>query len=109
MPSHRHPTRTSAAFAVLAALALSACGGVDGIQLEGKVFDWMGVSASALDNRTREPKLADRAPLVVPPSTTKLPEPGSGKATSDDVASLKDPEETKKAAAKDRERLHMAY
>ncbi len=73
------------------------------------MFDWMGVSASSQDTRTREPKMADRAPLVVPPSVTRLPEPGSGKATSEDVAALNDPELRKQAAAKERERLHLAY
>jgi hypothetical protein len=106
---HRRRTAVSIAVALLCALGLSACGGVEGVSLEGKVFDLMGISGSALEGRTSEPKLADRAPLVVPPSTAKLPEPGSGKTTSEDVAALADPEQRKKTAAADRERLHLAY
>lgn len=96
-----------AAAAVTLALTLSAC--IDGLQLEGKVFDWMGVSGSALDANKRDPKMADRAPLVVPPNVSRLPEPGSGKASDTDLTALKDPEQNKLAAAKERERLHLAY
>lgn len=96
-----------AAVAALVALGLSGCS--DGVALEGKLFDWMGVSASALDQKSRDPKMADRAPLVVPPSVTRLPEPGSGKTDDTSVAALNDPELKKKAAAQERERLHLAY
>ena len=46
---------------------------------------------------------------MVPPSVTRLPEPGSGRTSSEDVASLNDPELRKQAAAKERQRLHEAY
>jgi hypothetical protein len=80
---------------------------MEGVELNGKLFDWMGVSGSS--QASREPKMAERAPLVVPPSVTRLPEPGSGKVASDEVAALNDPEQRKLAAAKERERLHLAY
>jgi hypothetical protein len=99
-------TRVLTVLALAPALGLASCGGIDGVQFEGKIFDVLGVSGS---EQRREPKLADRAPLVVPPNTTKLPEPGSGKTSSDDLAALNDPELKKQAAAKDRERLHLAY
>jgi len=101
----RRNVTTLAAMAALAAVGLSACS--DGVALEGKLFDWVGVSASALDQKTRDPKMADRAPLVVPPNTARLPEPGSGK--TDNLTTLEDPELKKQAAAKERERLHLAY
>lgn len=103
----RYLTSISAAVAVAASLSLSACGGVDGIELNGKIFDWMGISADS--QQKSEPKMADRAPLVVPPSVTRLPDPGSGKTSFDDVAALNDPELRKQAAAKERQRLHEAY
>lgn len=94
---------------VVSALAVSACAG-EGVQLEGKIFDWMGVSASALEGSRSEPKMADRAPLVVPPSVNRLPDPGSGQPPAGaDIAALKDPDLRKQAAAKERERLHLAY
>jgi hypothetical protein len=92
---------------VLSVFSLAACS--DGVQLEGKIFDWMGISSSALDGKNRDPKMADRAPLVVPPNVTRLPEPGSGKTPDADLAALNDPELKKQAAAKERERLHLAY
>ena len=52
--------------------SLAGCGSV---ALEGKVFDWMGVSESAQAAAKREPKLADRSPLVLPPDTSRLPPP----------------------------------
>lgn len=108
MPSHLRSTRTWAAASVAVCLLLAAC--ADGVQLEGKVFDWMGVSPSALEGSKSEPKLADRAPLVVPPSVTRLPEPGTGQPPANtDIAALKDPDLRKKAAAAERERLHLAY
>lgn len=105
LPLHRNRIAMAVGAAFLS-LLLSAC---DGLQLEGKVFDWMGISGSALDEKRRDPKMAERAPLVVPPNVARLPEPGSGKTTTDDVAALNDPELRKQASAKERERLHMAY
>lgn len=99
-------TQLSVAVAVACCLALSACGGVDGVDFNGKIFDIMGLSNS--DTKAREPKMADRAPLVVPPNVTRLPEPGSGQSSAD-VAAINDPELRKQAAAKERERLHLAY
>src|SRR5262245_65734309 len=109
LPLHRHGTGTAtlavaAAFGAL--LTLTAC---DTMSLEGKLFDWMGISGSALDAKSSDPKMEDRAPLVVPPKLTRLPEPGSGKAADTDLAALNDPEQRKAASAKERERLHLAY
>jgi hypothetical protein len=107
LPLHRHGAAArAAAVGVLALLTLTGC---DSVALEGKIFDWMGVSSSALDEKTTDPKMADRAPLVVPPKLTRLPEPGSGKPDDADLAAVKDPEHKKVASAKERDRLHKAY
>jgi hypothetical protein len=107
LPLHRHGTSVlTVAGALLALLTLAGC---DSVALEGKLFDWMGISGSALDAKTSDPKMEDRAPLVVPPKLTRLPEPGSGKSVDADLAALNDPEEKKKLSAKERERLHQAY
>ena len=66
-----------ASTAALAATLVLRCGGVDGLELNGKLFDWMGVSSSAMEQSKREPQLAARAPLVLPPNSNRLPEPGS--------------------------------
>ncbi len=91
---------------VASTLLLSGC--ADGIDLNGKVFDWMGVSKAAQDERRTEPKLAERAPLVMPPNSNRLPEPGSGIEPTN-IAFPDDPEQRKAREAKERERLHMAY
>jgi hypothetical protein len=106
MPLPRRNLSAIAAVAVTSALLLGACGDV---QLEGKIFDWMGISSSALDAKTSDPKMTARAPLVVPPNVNRLPEPGSGKSADTDLAALNDPEKKKQAAATERERLHLAY
>jgi hypothetical protein len=79
------------------------------IELNGKIFDWLGVSPAAQEAAKREPKLAQRAPLVMPPDVTRLPEPGSAPAQLNAAEWPDDPEQRKLAAAKERERLHLAY
>lgn len=62
-----------------AALTLAACG-ADDVQLNGKIFDAMGVSSKSQSEAKVEPKVPQRAPLVIPPTTASLPVPGSGTA-----------------------------
>jgi hypothetical protein len=94
--------------AVAGGLLLGGCAD-SGFDLNGKVFDWMGVSASALAAKKDEPKLAERAPLVLPPNSTRLPEPGSGKAPQQAMAWPDDEEQRAKREAQERQRLHDAY
>lgn len=55
-----------------AALALGGCGG---IEFQGAVFDAVGLSG---DVKQPDVKMAERPPLLVPPNTKALPQPGSG-------------------------------
>ena len=98
------------ALAVASCLVLSGCADGIGLDLNGKVFDWMGISPSAIAARRDEPKLAERAPLVLPPNSNRLPEPGSGQ-TPQTAATVwpDDPDQRKSREAKERERLHLAY
>jgi len=103
--------------AVGSALLLSAC--ADGLDLNGKLFDMMGVSSSALDAKRAEPKVAERAPLVMPPDVNRLPEPGSERPPPAPMLAAAqpgsgqawpdDPEQRKVRQAQERERLHQAY
>jgi hypothetical protein len=94
--------------AVAATLLLSGC--ADGVDLNGKLFDYMGISPAAQEARKFEPKLAARAPLVVPPDVSRLPEPGSEAVPEPaQVAWPDDPEQRKVREAQERERLHLAY
>ncbi|MFM9848584.1 MAG: hypothetical protein ACKVP3_15650 [Hyphomicrobiaceae bacterium] len=62
--------------AVITALAgLGGCAN-EGIELNGKIFDALGVSTSSIAPR-KEPRMEQRSPIVLPPDGKRLPEPGS--------------------------------
>jgi hypothetical protein len=68
------------ALKLVGALACAAfLGGCGGVQFEGKVFDYMGVSG---DRKQADPHMTERAPLMVPPNLNKLPEPSPGAAVA---------------------------
>jgi hypothetical protein len=53
-----------------AAMALAGCGG---IEFQGKIFDYAGLSGSGSKQDVR---MTEQAPLIIPPDTTRLPTPG---------------------------------
>jgi len=63
--------RFAAAF--VCTLALGGCGGVE---FQGKVFDYMGISGDR--SQQDDPRMAERPPLLLPPNPKALPQPGSG-------------------------------
>jgi len=68
--------RIDRAFGLVVACALAlALGGCGGVQLEGKVFDYMGVSG---DRQEADVRMSERPPLLLPPNTKTLPQPGAG-------------------------------
>jgi hypothetical protein len=64
------------AAALAATLALGGCGG---IEFQGKVFDYMGLSG---DRKQPDVRMAERPPLLLPPDTKALPTPGNGVAAA---------------------------
>ena len=98
--------RWLAGAAVGCGVILSGC--ADGVDLNGKIFDVMGISPSAMDARRSEPQVAERAPLVMPPDSRLLPAPGSGQTPAAQLWP-DDPEARKLTEAQERERLHAAY
>ena len=71
------PARAATLAAAFAAtLALAGCGG---IEFQGKIFDYVGLSG---DRQEPDPRLAERPPLLLPPNTKALPQPGSGVAVA---------------------------
>lgn len=87
----RSAVRASAVFAV--GVGLCACSPGD-VQLEGKVFEALGMSGN--QQRSAAPKLAPRTALVVPPSLERLPEPGKPLDGQDAVlAAINDPDRAK--------------
>lgn len=99
---------TAAAAALACAVLVGGCGAGD-VAFEGKIFDAMG-----LNNQTKAPeqKLAERAPLVVPPGLDKLPEPGSADQPSGyegDLAQIDDPDRKKVTSQAELERQQAEY
>jgi hypothetical protein len=81
--------------ALVACLTLGIAGcGTDDIQFNGGVFDAVGLSDNS-KVKSNDPKLAERAPLVVPPTLDRLPPPGEA-PPPDQIAGIQDPDEQKK-------------
>ncbi len=76
-----------------AALVLGGCSMGD-VELNGKIFDWMGVSTASLASK-KEPQLAPRQGLVVPPSVDRLPVPGSEQEATAEASWPQDPDQVK--------------
>jgi hypothetical protein len=98
------------ALAVAPAILLGGC--LEGTEMNGKIFDLLGVSSSAQEKSRVEPQMARRSGLVLPPNAQRLPAPGSedeAAAVTPAIASLNDPEKVKANAAAERARLHKAY
>ncbi|MEC9367187.1 MAG: hypothetical protein VX871_00660 [Pseudomonadota bacterium] len=101
--------RSARVCAVLVAsgLLLSGCGGGTSVEFEGKLFEAVGLAGQT---EYKEPKVADRSPLLLPPSKEKgaLPEPGTRQATVSPPPNWPvDPDierERKLAEAKEKER-----
>ncbi len=100
--------KNAARVASLVALAaLSGCG-VDDIQLNGKIFDAMGVNNTS--SVKKEVTVRERSPLVVPPGLEKLPEPGSQAALqADAIAEIKDYDASRQKSQADLERQQAEY
>lgn len=69
------------------AVILAACSPGD-VQLEGKVFDALGVNTSSTQRTA--PDLKPRSGIVIPPNLSSLPQPGSGKVEEPQLADVQD-------------------
>jgi hypothetical protein len=102
-----------AGFAVALCFALGAGGcSMDDVQFNGGLFDAVGLSDSAKAKmKSGDPKVAERAPLVVPPSLDRLPAPGEQQPPpqSQSIAGIQDPDEVKKVSQAELERRQAEY
>jgi hypothetical protein len=96
-----------ALLAAVIGFGLAGCS-ADDIQFNGGIFDAVGLSDSA-KVKSKEPKLAERAPLVVPPTLDRIPEPGSGPSQDTPIAEIKDPDELKTASKEELQRRQDEY
>lgn len=92
---------------VALSLFVAGCGGIDGVQLNGKVFDAMGLNGDGAPKG--DPKMAVRQPLVVPPGLEALPPPGSGKVAQPSLAEIQDPDKKLKVSQSDLEKKQAEY
>lgn len=88
-----------------AASALAGCSPGD-VQLNGKLFDVMGLNSN---EAPKEAKMAERAPLVLPPNAQRLPSPGSGPTATTALAEIKDPDANSKASQAELERQQAEF
>lgn len=106
--SRRAVKRWAGAIVVPVALSLGACS-ADDVELNGKLFDAVGLNN--LKSKSAEPKMAERAPLVMPPNLERVPEPGApAEAVANDVTALvDDPDRKAKTNRAELERQQAEY
>jgi hypothetical protein len=93
----------------LPALALSLAGcSMDDVEFNGSLFNAVGLGGSQA--KAKEPKLAARAPLVLPPNLERLPEPGApADPAANEVAALNDPDKQAQVSKAELERQQAEY
>jgi hypothetical protein len=91
------------------AMALTGCS--DGLELQGGVFDALGVSGTGDKPKLADVKVPARPGLVLPPNQDKLPEPvtGSLAAAPDGEAWPVDPEDRKAQSRADLEKRQADF
>jgi hypothetical protein len=107
LTSRRLRARIALLAAVPFAVALAGCS-ADDVELNGKIFDAVGLNSGS--TKSAEPKMAQRAPLVMPPNPERVPEPGvPPEVAASEVAALKDPDKVAKVSKKELERQQAEY
>lgn len=92
----------------IGAAALAAGCAPGDVEFNGKIFDAMGLNSTGGGNK--DVKMAERAPLVPPPSRDHLPEPGSGsEEETAALAEIKDPDAARNQSKADLERQQAEY
>jgi hypothetical protein len=102
----RHWKGAMTAGAVAIAALGSGCG-IEGVELNGAVFDYLGVSTAA-QSKPREPKVAERPGIVLPPQLDRLPDPEAAPAPGQE-AWPDDPEQRKAVATASLDRQHDEF
>ncbi|MGI9403242.1 MAG: hypothetical protein ACR2OF_01890 [Hyphomicrobium sp.] len=83
---------------------------MDDVQFNGGIFDAVGLSDAAKAKNRSEPEIASRAPLVVPPSLDRLPQPDSEEeAENTEIAGVKDHDAAKTASKEELKRQQAEY
>jgi hypothetical protein len=104
--------RAALAACMSAAVLAGGCSGYDGVDLQGGVFDALGVSSSTQSRKLSDVRVEPRPGLVLPPSVDRLPEPVTGSiaaAPPPGEAWPVDPESRRQQASADLDRRHKEY
>jgi hypothetical protein len=82
---------------------------MDDVELNGGIFNAIGMGAN--QEKSAEPKLAARTPLVVPPATDRLPQPGEPPDAQavDVTAAINDPDRKAVISQAERQRQQEEY
>ena len=97
-----------ASAAVAVAVGLAGCGMVDDVQLNGKIFDAVGLNSTG--SVKKEAQIAERSPLVVPPGLDKLPVPGeNGAAQANAIPGVVDHDAKHQVSKADLEKQQAEY
>ena len=91
--------------AIVAAGLLAGCAG-GGVELEGPGFESLGLTGK---KKKGEPKVPDRAPLLMPPDRARLPQPRQSTAAAPPQNWPNDPGDVQKAEAAEAKRIDQAY
>lgn len=90
----------------LVAAALAGCS-ADDVQLNGKVFDALGVNTSSTNRELAE--IGPRSGLVIPPNLSSLPQPGSGQSGEPQIAEIQDYDAKRTTSRTDLEKQQAEY
>lgn len=99
-------SKSKLVLAGLVAAALAGCS-ADDVQLNGKVFDALGVNTSSTSRDT--PEIGPRSGLVIPPNLSSLPQPGSGQAAAPAIAEIQDYDAKRTTSRADLEKQQAEY
>lgn len=98
--------RVLRALALPGALLVAGCS-ADDVEFNGKIFDAVGLNQKT---KSSEPKMAARAPLVMPPDPQRVPEPGTpAEGAAGELAALQDPDAVAKTNRAELERQQAEY
>lgn len=104
----RRLKRHALALVVASAAALAGCSAGD-VELNGKLFDAVGATG-LIGKPSGKVQMAERSPLVAPPSSERLPVPGAALPESADVTKqVVDPERKKVISQAELQRQQTEY
>lgn len=92
------------------AATVGGCGGFDGVELQGGVFDALGMSGSG-QKKLADVKVEPRPGLVLPPTADRLPPPETGSLAAAPTAEAwpVDPEDRRAANRAELEKRHKTH